>query len=92
MKRRGSGATGSYLADALMRTASGNLVASGARLRWSLSMFKFVPHCDCIGTSDEDDLCLAAYKLDVQEAIEKASEVSDLLSILPKHLVFRVDL
>lgn len=55
-------------------------------------MFKFVPHCDCIGTSDEDDLCLAAYKLDVQEAIEKASEVSDLLSILPKHLVFRVDL
>jgi hypothetical protein len=58
----------------------------------SVSNFKYVPSCDCVGTVDEDVLCLAAYKQDVAEALEKASEVDDLIAILPKHVVFRVDL
>lgn len=46
------------------------------------------PHCDCIGTPDEDSLCKAAYLQD----LEKLSEVDDLKEILPPHVIFRVDL
>lgn len=47
-----------------------------------------VPHCDCIGTPDEDSFCRASYL----EDLEKLSEVTDLKEILPTNVIFRVDL
>jgi hypothetical protein len=34
-----------------------------------------IPHCDCIGTSDEDSFCMSSYLRDLQDAI--ASETHE---------------
>lgn len=47
-----------------------------------------VPHCDCIGTPDEDSFCRASYLKDLEEL----SEVNHLIDILPEHVRYRVDL
>jgi hypothetical protein len=47
-----------------------------------------IPHCDCIGTPDEDSFCRASYLKDLEEL----SEVTDLIAILPDYVQFRVDL